>query len=55
MGLIKTMHLSCVVLSFSGFFIRGIQQIYDGVVCPDLSQTSIPCRLIRSINGEEHV
>lgn len=29
MGLVKTIHLACVVLSFSGFFIRGIWMIRD--------------------------
>ena len=29
MGLVKTIHLSCVVLSFTGFFIRGLWMIID--------------------------
>jgi uncharacterized membrane protein SirB2 len=29
MGLVKTIHLSCVALSFTGFFIRGLWMIID--------------------------
>jgi uncharacterized membrane protein SirB2 len=29
MGLVKSIHLSCVALSFAGFFIRGVWMIID--------------------------
>jgi len=29
MGFVKTIHVSCVVLSFAGFFIRGIWMMQD--------------------------
>jgi len=30
-SIIKTIHLSCIVLSFSGFFVRGIWMLQDSV------------------------
>lgn len=31
MGIVKTIHLTCVALSFAGFFIRGIWMMRDSV------------------------
>ena len=32
MGLIKTIHITCVVLSFAGFFIRGIWMLRESAM-----------------------
>ena len=32
MGVVKVIHVTCVVLSFSGFFIRGIWMLRDSVL-----------------------